>query len=329
MEDAWYYVNATQSADGPHSRERLEALYASGRLRDNTLIWNSSMTAWTPYGESGLLTALMPTIPPPIPHRSKTDSAAQITISPTNTIPSSALRSSQDSNPMEPFLDLDALVTSDLHPEVRDSIANNPQNRENRLDPPAQPVSDDGWQCVKPAPWRRYFARMLDSIMLGVLIWFVLGLFLGSFNANLYRVVFGQNGLADNDVISSIITFFLVAPLEALLIGTTGTTLGKWVFGIRITDTSGHPIGLLNACRREVQVLLRGLGFGIPLISFITMVLEYRKLRMDGATSWDKSQPWVITYRRSGPLQIIFFILGICLFFSILFALQIAKKSNW
>lgn len=177
--------------------------------------------------------------------------------------------------------------------------------------PPDQPIDDDGWQCTKPRPWRRYFARLLDTVVIGSLLGFAFGMLTLTISGDLYQAVYGHNGLATNDFLASMITFVLVAPAGALMLGLTGTTLGKWLFGVRITDSEGRAIGFWQAGKREIQVFYRGLGLGIPIVYVITMIVAYRRLNKDGATTWDRSQPWVVTYRPLGAAQAVLASLGV------------------
>lgn len=57
----WYYESSGQQI-GPLTDEQFRAEVRKGKVSQNTLVWNESLTAWTRYGE---LTAAPP--PPPVP----------------------------------------------------------------------------------------------------------------------------------------------------------------------------------------------------------------------------------------------------------------------
>ena len=78
------------------------------------------------------------------------------------------------------------------------------------------------FQQVRPYPGRRYFARMLDITLYGIL-WLCI-----------QYVVFRwdpESGLFLN-ILINLITLAMMLFLEPLLLYTWGTTPGKWLFGL-------------------------------------------------------------------------------------------------
>ena len=284
MEKAWY-IAVDGTPVGPHSRESLEHLRAAGKIAADAMVWREGMSGWTPYAESGLSSPSPPPIPPPIPVRATSEAASDHIL------------------PVNPPVELSHNVYG-----FADAGR---QSQHESEQPPAQAVDDDGWQSTKPAPWRRYFARMFDAVILGALIWMVLGLAFAALSTQMYQTFFGTGGLADNPLLSTMMTFALMMPVEALMLGLSGTTAGKWVFGMRVTDSRGCAIGFSDALRREGAVFLRGLGLGIPIVSLFTLVSGYNALTKSGFTTWDRGEPWIVTYRRSGAVQISLSIVGV------------------
>lgn len=329
MDERWYYVGANRSPVGPHSREALEALRASGRLAGDTLVWKEGTNGWAPYSASGLKAPSPPPIPPPVPSNPD-PKAVDFTGAPN---PETALNSAP---PLGSGIYSVARASSPVPiesatlrtPQDGDEDSGNAEPSTSAPEPPTQPVDDDGWQCTQASPWRRYFARMLDTVLLGTLIWIVLAVVFAAMSNDLYRVFFGSPGLATNRISATILTLAVVAPVEALILGLTGTTIGKWVFGIRVTDAAGRSIGLVQAGLREAAVFLKGLGLGIPIVSLITMIAGYRMLKHDGATSWDYERPWVVTYRPAGAAQTILFVLGVLVFVTALIILQALDQTK-
>lgn len=329
MDERWYYVGANRSPVGPHSREALEALRANGRLAGDTLVWKEGANGWTPYSESGLKAPSPPPVPPPVPGNADLE-AADFAGAPN---PESAMNSA-------PQLGSDIYsVTRASSPVPIESAmlrttqdggddSGNAEPSTSAPEPPTQPVDDDGWQCTQASPWRRYFARMLDTVLLGTLIWVVLAVVFEAMSNDLYRVFFGSPGLATNQISATILTLAVVAPVEALILGLTGTTIGKWVFGIRVTDTAGRSIGFIHAGFREAAVFFKGLGLGIPIVSLVTLIAGYRTLKHDGATSWDSERPWVVTYRPAGAAQTVLFVLGVLVFVTALIILQAFDRTK-
>lgn len=77
--------------------------------------------------------------------------------------------------------------------------------------------------------------------------------------------------------------------INAIFIGFTGLTLGKWLFGIKILNDEKRPLGVLRALKREFMVWFSGLGCGLPGISILTVLFSYRRLKAKGITSWDEA----------------------------------------
>jgi hypothetical protein len=275
MGNAWY-IAVDGATDGPHPAEAVQHLRAQGRISDDTPVWCEGMADWIAYAESGLNVPSLLAVEP----NAATGSSARIA-------------------PAWPDFDqLADLLGVEESPSVRT---------------PRLIVEDDGWQSTRATPWRRYFARMFDTVVLGAVIWFVLGFVFAASSTRLYEAFFGVHGLAKSTLVSTVLTFLLIAPVEALMIGVSGTTIGKWIFGVRVTRPDGRAIGLLGAGRREASVLLGGLGLGIPLVSLVTMIVGYRTLADTGSASWDSGEPWVVTYREPGTLQMVLFTAGVVL----------------
>lgn len=290
MGNLWYTAVAGETA-GPHSRETMERLRAGGEISDDTPVWCEGMANWIPYADSGLgAPGLFP---------AESDAAAGFP--------------ARTAHPWSDFDNLSSLFAPEESPAAR---------------MPPLVVEDDGWQITRATPWRRYFARMFDTVILGVLTWFVLGFVFAACNTRLFNIFFGAHGLADNTLLSTVATFLVMVPVEAVMLGLCGTTVGKWVFGVRITQPGGHAIGLLRAGKREASVLLRGLGLGIPLVSLVTMIVGYRTLADTGFASWDEGKPWVVTYRESGPLQILLSVAGVSAWLFALAAIQVVAKTK-
>ncbi len=58
----WYYSNNGQQA-GPVSQDQLAELYRNGTVKPNDLVWNETMTEWTPMGSVDAFAADAPAPP--------------------------------------------------------------------------------------------------------------------------------------------------------------------------------------------------------------------------------------------------------------------------
>ncbi|MFT3897178.1 MAG: RDD family protein [Thermomonas sp.] len=142
---------------------------------------------------------------------------------------------------------------------------------------------------VQPGrPWPRYFARMLDSLLFGIVGIVILTIFLmittrGGVDRLTTMTTAGFGGM----VVSNILTFLLAFLPVAFLIAFAQTP-GKWLFGIRVRNQDGSRLGFAKALKREGWVITRGLAFGVPLLSLGTLATSYATLKDDGYAPWDK-----------------------------------------
>lgn len=102
-------------------------------------------------------------------------------------------------------------------------------------------------------PWRRYWARTLDSGLIGV---WMLAAFPGALEGGgkLFQMQFLALSLAAQIL------------LEPLLLWSVGGTPGKLLLGIRVTGREGERLTFQQATDRTINVLIYGLGFHAPLL---------------------------------------------------------------
>jgi uncharacterized RDD family membrane protein YckC len=195
--------------------------------------------------------------------------------------------------------------------------------------PPASPPPIKGaWTDVKPHPWRRYLARLLDVMVVGLIGWALIGfvVYLAAPEAadRIFIAIDGSFGR----ILDILLTLAIVIPGMALMIGLTGLSLGKWLFGIKVVRRNGRPIGLGAALKREVLVWFRGWGMGVPFVSLYTLIASYRHLSDAGTSVWDEGEDWVVLHRPMNALQITLMILAVPILIVIrlsLFAINYAQ----
>lgn len=182
--------------------------------------------------------------------------------------------------------------------------------------------SPNQWVDESPHPWRRYFARTVDNVFWGTLIMLVVGIALALYDVKMAedfaKLFEGLGGRVASIVLSAV----LCTIPNAILIGLTGGNLGKWLFGICVFDRQDRPIGLLRAFQREFRVLLLGLGLGVPVVSLITSLIAYQKLREDRITNWDQALNLKVLHRKRGALQYLGYSAGLVLFISLIVFLK-------
>ncbi len=127
------------------------------------------------------------------------------------------------------------------------------------------------------SPWRRYFARSLDLTLCNML-W---GAILSLMNVNI---------LQQDTVLTLIIAYLAVGTmllLEPLLLSRFGTTPGKWILGLSVTDAEGGHLTYGGAFSRTWTALWRGMGLDIPFYNLFRQWKSYRACRAGEALDWE------------------------------------------
>lgn len=135
------------------------------------------------------------------------------------------------------------------------------------------------------APWRRYFARTFD-LSLYTLLW---GMLLACLCSLPFFTAFPLG------VVSMITMLFL----EPLLLWLFGTTPGKWIMGIRITDEIGGKLPYSKGLARTLNALWWGMGMGIPLFSIIRLAMSYHAYSKGTMLSWEYDSEETIRENRA------------------------------
>lgn len=142
-------------------------------------------------------------------------------------------------------------------------------------------------EVVRPRPWIRFWARMIDYS----LFFFVIGLFNLQFS------------------LSGIVAMFLWVFVEALLISTTGITPGKWILRVEIRNKEGEKLSVSDSLNRSISVWWLGMGAGIPIVTLITMIVAAVKLNNTGVTTWDRRSEFKVLHGKVGTLRTMIVIL--------------------
>lgn len=123
--------------------------------------------------------------------------------------------------------------------------------------------------AVLNLPWRRYFARCTD---LGVC-------------SSLMGTVFYD--YLNSQVVSLVASFLLLLLLEPLCLHLFGTTPGKWILGIRVTDGEERRLSFGAALERTWTVIWEGQAMNIPVISWYFLYKNYRSCEAGDPLSWE------------------------------------------
>lgn len=128
-----------------------------------------------------------------------------------------------------------------------------------------------------PHPWKRFFARDIDiaiCILLIEFVWIVL-LHRISSESTLEEYLFAFFGL------------LLMLFLEPLCISHFGTTPGKYIFGITISNLNGEKLTYKEAFQRTCKVLFWGRGLNIPFFNLYRLYQSRAEYLENRCTRWD------------------------------------------
>lgn len=155
------------------------------------------------------------------------------------------------------------------------------------------PVIETAPVVEQVRPWVRFWARMLDVLSFSLIFGLILGL------------IAPQVLVKPNDAALGIFAFFAWIFVEAVMLSTFQTTIGKWLFKTNISLNSGASISFSDAISRSFKVWWRGLGAGLPIVSLITMNVAHGRLTRNGRTSWDEDTCFSVTHERIGILRVL------------------------
>ncbi len=139
--------------------------------------------------------------------------------------------------------------------------------------------------------WLRFIARQLDYALAGVA-------------AGLVAVRLRPDLRDSTELLVVVTALALFVPIEALLLSGLGTTPGKWLLQIRVRDAEGRRLGLAAAMSRSVSVWWRGMGAGLPVISLLTLLFAYQRMRHEGVTSWDRDGGFQVSHESFGSSRL-------------------------
>lgn len=164
---------------------------------------------------------------------------------------------------------------------------------------------------VEPRPWRRYWARMLDTYVFSLVI------------AVPILLIFPDVAKVNSAVLGMLI-LPLTIPLEALMLSSWGWTPGKGLMRVEVRNASGGKLPIDVAMARGIGVWIKGLGIGAPILSLFTHIAAFRRLNDLGETSWDLVEDCRVRHARVGAMRW----LALTALLMAFIALMIAGKAN-
>lgn len=145
--------------------------------------------------------------------------------------------------------------------------------------------------------WYRFWARCVDYALFIFLV-IALSLFWGDLS-------FSKNAFIEIAASLIVINVMLVL-FEACFITLTATTPGKFLFGIRVVDTSGQRLTFGASCHRTIWVLARGFAFLLffPVVPLIAAWTAHNHIKANGIALWDQKKGHQVIHRHVGALRV-------------------------
>lgn len=141
---------------------------------------------------------------------------------------------------------------------------------------------------IQNHPWRRYFARCMDVEVCSLVM-----------QAVFYDYLNGE-------MVSLAAGFALLLLLEPLLLHFFGTTLGKWLLGIYVTDEEERRLSYGDAVERTWTVIWEGQAMNLPVVSWYFLYKNYNLCEEGEPLPWewdsevsyrdDKMRRWLVYF---------------------------------
>ena len=128
------------------------------------------------------------------------------------------------------------------------------------------------------APWRRFFARGLDTMIYSTL-WSVFLML--ALNVNMTARSTGQ------ELLDALACLLLMLFVEPLLLSRFAATPGKWLLGLRVTDNDDQRLTYGAALERTWTMFCRGMGLSIPIYNLVRLWKSYTACDSGETLEWE------------------------------------------
>lgn len=273
----WFYLKDGQPT-GPVPHRQFCAMFATGELRLDAMIWCKQFRDWAPAATVGGFRKMAETAPPPpvpvaIPFASiPPGTVTSQTPPPLPPLPVQPVEQAQPSIvPVVPAEPAPVPVPAPAPAPATAAWAGPTMDPDFKAATGAAYDEEGHAMTASPADaWARWWARTIDLMIVGLV---------GAVVTTLLRW--------DSFYASYCFSFTWVL-VEPLLLSTWGTTVGKWTLGIAVRRRDGGTLTYGEALNRTFVVYLKGLALNIPILNVVTQIMAYNQLTSFGQTVWDE-----------------------------------------
>ena len=165
--------------------------------------------------------------------------------------------------------------------------------------PPVSPAPPPLPAQASPRLIRRFWAR-----------WFDLYLFAGCWWLAMWFAGRDIGGVLRNPwiMLFQYVPWFVI---ETILLHRFGTTPGKWLLGIRVSNDDGSRLSLPQATRRSMRVLFLGIGFGWGILALLCQLMAFFTTRRLGKPLWDAAGGHRFECTPLHPVKIASYVVGL------------------
>lgn len=155
-------------------------------------------------------------------------------------------------------------------------------------------------------PWRRFFARMFDVWFFTLSVCMPL-LFFWAYYFPLSYISL----IPKNEILLGMCILLAAFIADSIAYSIFGNTPGKALLGVKVRKPDGCKYLAEEYFVRNLSVWWTGLAFGIPLLNFAAMFVQYRKLKNKGFASYDSAKESVVIVEEGSSFKTAIFILGV------------------
>src|SRR5690554_6064544 len=186
---------------------------------------------------------------------------------------------------------------------------------------------NQGSTFVQPA--YRWVARMIDIGLWSPFAYMALVSSVLAFDASM---------VTDNRVmlvISGAVLLALLMIIDAAVGALFGSTPGKYLLRIRVSEKSGEGLTFVRRLMRNLGVATLGFGWYVPIFGWVLMLVQYVVVRKSKQASYDKLMGFTVV--KAGPIGVfrglfcaVFFCLSITVHvFTLQVANTVANPHGW
>ena len=169
---------------------------------------------------------------------------------------------------------------------------------------------------VRSFPWRRYWAKHIDSLMLVTVTLFG-------------WVLFGLPPYSTSiDFLFYFVLVSLIIVYETVALSKFQTTLGKSLLGVRAVNVTGRNMDLKDSFIRSCYCQFLGNAFYIPILSHLINIVAFYQLKNAETTLWDKRAKTKVLVANISVVRKIFAAVLILAFYFIVMTMLVLSNVN-